>query len=306
MSSLTPGSRSDEATQEAAYEGLFNGVLTLLPSMAAVGYALKKYPGFASRTNWQSRTAITIMPAMFVAALSSELKLAHKMKEIAQETQHVQETAKWANEQWEEQKHATELNESQHLNLLYQQSLRNSNVCIVPHLQWYHKSANFVAANPIKVLAAAAIPTYVWIFRGNNEKQHLQFATKIMHTRVLGQAAAIGFLLTVMGFKDYMDSNGRFISQAEADGRVREMELVRNDLLLRLEEEQQRKADARRLIKEAHEKDAMKQQQQQHQQTTGNKTKQQRKSLEKVAQDLTEDATEPTTTTTTAMATTTK
>ena len=95
-----------------------------------------------------------------------------------------------------------------------------------------------------------------------------------------GQAAAIGFLLSVMGFKDYMDSNGRFISQEQADGRVREMELVRNELLQRLEEEQQRKADARRLLMEAQEKDLRKKQQNS-------------KSAEQVAEDLTTDASPP-------------
>ena len=255
--SLTPLTRSDEATADAAYEGLFNGVLTLVPSVAGVAYLLKKYPGFALRTNWQSRTAIAIMPAMFVAALSSELKLSHRMKEIAQETQHNMDTAKWAQEQWVEQKQKTDLTESQHLTVLYQESLRNTNICVVPELHVYHKAANFVAQNPMKTLAAAAIPTYVWIFLGRNEQAHLQLASKIMHTRVIGQAAAIAMLLGVMGFKDYMDSNGRFISQEQADMRIREMELVREDLLRQLQEDDQRKAESRRLLKEAHEKDSM-------------------------------------------------
>ena len=63
--SLTPESRAAEATTDATYEGMLNGVLTLVPSMAGVGYLLKNYPVFAARTNWQSRTAIAIMPAMF-------------------------------------------------------------------------------------------------------------------------------------------------------------------------------------------------------------------------------------------------
>lgn len=279
--SLTPLSRSDEATADAAYEGLFNGVLTLVPSIAGVGYLLKKYPGFALRTNWQSRTAIAIMPAMFVAGLSSELKLSHRMKEIAQETQHNVDTARWAQEQWEEQKHRTDLTESQHLSVLYQESLRNTNICVVPELHFYHKAANFVAGNPLKTLAAAAVPTYIWIFRGRNEQAHLQLASKIMHTRVLGQAAAIGMLLGVMGFKDYMDSNGRFISQEQSDMRVRAMELVREDLLRQLEVDQQRKAESQRLLKEAHEQDSMTKAKPRVQQTTN---------VQEVAERLTTDA----------------
>jgi len=245
-SSLTPESRSAEATESAAYEGLFNGVLTLLPSMGIVGWALQKYPSFASRTNWQSRTAITIMPAMFVAALSSELKLSHKMKEIAQEQQHAVDTVHWGEEQWKLQKHDTQLTERQHVTALYQQSVRGANVCVVPELQWYHKAANFASQNPLKVLAAAAVPSYVFIFRGRAEQG---LAIKIMHTRVLGQAAAIGMLLGVMGFKDWMDANGRFISEAQANDRVQEMQVVREELLQRMEEDQQRKADLRAALK---------------------------------------------------------
>ena len=245
-SSLTPESRSTEATEAAAYEGLFNGVLTLLPTMGIVGWALQKYPSFASRTNWQSRTAITIMPAMFVAALSSELKLSHKMKEIAQEQQHAVDTVHWGEEQWKLQKHDTKLSERQHVTALYQQSVRSGNVCVVPELQWYHKAANFTSQNPLKVLATAAVPAYVFIFRGRAEQG---LAVKIMHTRVLGQAAAIGMLLGVMGFKDWMDANGRFISEAQANDRVQEMQVVREEVLQRMEEDQQRKADLRAALK---------------------------------------------------------
>ena len=253
--SLTPESRAAEATTDATYEGMLNGVLTLVPSMAGVGYLLKNYPVFAARTNWQSRTAIAIMPAVFVAALSSELKLSNRMREIAQETKHTLDTATWAQEQWEEQKHSSGLSEGQHVTALYQESLRNTNVCVVPELQFYHNAANFVAKNPLGTLAAAAVPAYIWIFHGRNEQQHLQLATKIMHTRVIGQAAAMGILLVVMGFKDFMDSNGRFISQEQADMRVREMERVREDLLQRLDDDQQRQAEARQVIQEAHKKD---------------------------------------------------
>ena len=276
--SLTPESRSNEATAAAAFEGLFNGVLTLIPTMGVVGYALQKYPEFARRTNWQSRTAITIMPAVFVAAWTSELKLSHKMREIAQETQHSRETVRWAEEQWQERKHDTHLTEREHATALYQQSVRSASVCVVPELRWYHRAANFAAQNPIKVLAAAAVPTYVWIFRGRRADA---LATKLMHTRVLGQAAAIGMLLAVMGFKDWMDANGRFISEAQANDRVRDMQMARQELLERLEQEQRRKADQKAALKAAKERDAVLQ----------NSSKSRQKiPMEAVADELTTDA----------------
>lgn len=41
-----------------------------------------------------------------------------------------------------------------------------------------------------------------------------------------------------MGFKEYMDNTGKFITEAEADARVQEMKRVRESLLNRLEYEQ--------------------------------------------------------------------
>jgi tRNA isopentenyl-2-thiomethyl-A-37 hydroxylase MiaE len=43
----------------------------------------------------------------------------------------------------------------------------------------------------------------------------------------------------VMGFKEYMDQAGNFITQAEADARVEEMRRVRASLLARLDYKQQ-------------------------------------------------------------------
>ena len=55
-----------------------------------------------------------------------------------------------------------------------------------------------------------------------------------MHTRVFGQFAVISMLLGLMGFKSYMDSTGKFITQAEADNRVNEMKEMREELLKRI------------------------------------------------------------------------
>ncbi len=56
-----------------------------------------------------------------------------------------------------------------------------------------------------------------------------------MHTRVFGQFSVIIMLLSLMGFKSYMDNSGKFISQAEADNRVEEMKQMREELLRRIE-----------------------------------------------------------------------
>lgn len=246
MTSLTPASRSEEATSAAAYEGFFNGACTLVPSIGLTMLAYYRHPTFKLRTTPQSRTAIAIMPALFVAALSSELKLAEKMREIANETQHTHETVHWAEEQWKEhskaQQHpsnSTVLNQSQHLSALYEESVKSSGVRVVPELLWYHQAANFTSANPLKVLLAVAVPAVGFIFYGKSSQHHLQLSSMIMHTRVFGQGLTLVSLLSIMGFKSYMDSNGRFISQEQADARVAEMKRVRETIQAQLSAQQQ-------------------------------------------------------------------
>lgn len=293
MSSLTPQSRSAEAVSEATYEGCWNGLLTLIPTAAAVGLALRTYPAFRQRTNWQSRTALTIMPAMFVAALTSELHLSHKMRAMAVETQHSTETVHWAEDQWKQQQQQQQsstnshspyasMNETQHLSALYQQAIESSGIRVVPELQWYHKAANYTAQNPIKILAAVAVPTVGYIFYGRNDQAHLQFSSKIMQTRVMGQFATISALLGIMGFKEFMDRNGRYVSQQQAEERVQEMQRVRQQLLLRLQDEQHHVADRKRELKQAHEQDV-----QEHNGTgsSSSKTKTKKNNVKKLGHD---------------------
>lgn len=57
----------------------------------------------------------------------------------------------------------------------------------------------------------------------------------ILHTRVLGQFSVVCTLLGVMGLKDMMDKQGRFITETQVEERVNEMEATRRQLLERLE-----------------------------------------------------------------------
>ena len=96
-----------------------------------------------------------------------------------------------------------------------------------------------------------SVPTILYIFKGRNDKQHLQLQSKIMHTRVFGQFAVISMLLTLMGYKEYMDTYGKFITQAEADQRVYQMQRMRQDLMARLEHDKQVKVHRDKLLKKA-------------------------------------------------------
>lgn len=122
---------------------------------------------------------------------------------------------------------------------LYRKSVENSGVRIVPgnSLGIHHKFANFWQENPFKMLTALSVPTIAYIFKGKTGQKHLQLQSMIMHTRVYGQGAVLIMLLTLMGFKAYMDSEGSFITENEAQYRILEMKFAREKLLERLEQD---------------------------------------------------------------------
>ena len=203
MGSLTPHTRNAEATAAAMQEGLLSGVMMLIPSTGIVYYLTNHVPKFAARTNMQSRTALAIMPALFMFAFTAETHLTYKMHEIAKETEHSHASVRWAEQVMEQQqKHhqkqvPSNLDAERQLLRLYQQSVEQSGVQIVPgdSLNWYQRSANFVAANPLKVVLGMAVPSIAWIFYGRTGKEHLQLSMKLLHTRVFGQFATLSCTL---------------------------------------------------------------------------------------------------------------
>ena len=119
---------------------------------------------------------------------------------------------------------------------LYNQSVANSGVRIVPgdRLGPHHLLSNYWQENPFKMLAGIGIPTVLYIFKGRNEKAHLQLQSKLMQTRVYGQGVVIALLLGLMGVKGYLDSMGLYITEAEANARVGDMRQMRLQLKQRL------------------------------------------------------------------------
>ena len=87
MPSLTPEHRRDEVTTSAFNDGMINGALMFIPSLAGLWLAMKN-PSFRKFTNGQSRTAIAIMPPLFTFALTGEQKMTHRMREVASESEH--------------------------------------------------------------------------------------------------------------------------------------------------------------------------------------------------------------------------
>jgi len=78
---------------------------------------------------------------------------------------------------------------------------------------------------------------------------------KVMHTRVMGQFAVISMLITLMGFKEYMDKSGKYVTEADVDARVAKMQESRMELLARLQREKIAAAALTEQRMKAHEAD---------------------------------------------------
>ena len=181
--SLTPHARNQEASNEAMQEGLISGGFVLVPTVGVLYMALQHSKKFVARTNWQSRTAIAIMPALFTFAFTAENYLHDKMQAIAHEEKGLGKGI--AGGQVAEK--------DLHLMSLYAMSKEDAHVNVVPgdQLGLHHRLANYVSANPIKALAALAVPSVGLILYGRTGQEHLKMSVKFLHTRVFGQFTTI-------------------------------------------------------------------------------------------------------------------
>lgn len=229
MPSLTPEARRAEVTDSAMNDGMLNGALMFIPSLAGLFLAMRN-PTFRKLTNGQSRTAMAILPPLFTFALTSEQKLTHRMQEIASETEHNIETIAWAEKQKTASAHDVRLHD------LYRQSILQSGVRLVeaPTLSTFQKSANFVQNNPFKCIAAIGMPAVAYIFHGQG-KPGESFQMRVLHTRVFGQGAVLCTLIGIMSLKEVMDRYGRYITEDDIEARIQEMENTRTTLVTRSE-----------------------------------------------------------------------
>eukprot|EP00980_Cylindrotheca_fusiformis_P028076 scaffold22578_cov164-Cylindrotheca_fusiformis.AAC.2 len=233
MSSLTPRSRSDEVTKAAMKEGFVNAGIVSVPTLGAM-YAGLKNPWFRKVTNVQSRTALVAMPVLFAFAAAGENKLTDRMGQIAKETEDQVEPVDWAKEA------KTASPEEIKIHDTYRQSIMDSGVRLVPELNMYHRTANYVQQHPFKCIAGFGIPAVAGIYLAENSKNYLSQELKILHTRVYGQAAVIGTLLGIMSFKEIMDDRGRYLTEQQVEERVAEMRMTRNRMMDTIEHEYQK------------------------------------------------------------------
>ena len=182
-----------------------SGAIALIPAGGALALAMQN-PRFVKATNWQSRTALVIMPALFAFGYTSENKLIHRMDEMAHEHEQSREMARYTTidrKDLHDAQKGTDLAADKQLTELYRQSVEQSGVRVVPgdKLGTHHKAMNYFQENPFKILACLGVPAVAYIFYGRAGQEHIPFQLKVMQTRVMGQGTVIAMLLGLMGFK---------------------------------------------------------------------------------------------------------
>lgn len=205
------------------------------------------------------------MPPLFAFAAGAENKLVHSMHERASQAEHSKQMAEWS-QQRELHEHKQQLQRMSTQKILAQPGMRGeamttsteanavvdeenerviaakfresvleSGIRVVDYLGPQHKVANYFQENPFKLLAAVGVPTVYFIFKGREGQKHLQMQSMLMHTRVFGQFAVITMLLSLMGFKEYMDRSGRFVTETDVQSRIMQMQQSRQELMMRLQ-----------------------------------------------------------------------
>ena len=188
------------------------------------------------------------------------------MHELANRNDHLRQTAIWADQKHAEQQKLQAAPSSasaaeyaktteDQLMQLYRQSVASSGVRIVPELRLHHKAANYCYEHPFHILAGIGVPAIGYIFYGRSGQHHLPFSIKLLHTRVMGQFSVLIICLSLMGFKQYMDQQGKFISEHEAEQSAIEMAGVRAQLLQRIARDKEHQAEVDSLIQKAHDED---------------------------------------------------
>lgn len=271
--SLTPLHRSEEVSQRSFRDGMISGCLTLIPSGGIVYYLHQHNEKFRKYTNFQAKTALVIMPALFMFGFTSESKLIGQMHDMAHEAEHTQQMTEWAArrhmlEEKIRKREETEgpgatvytsLNDVERqrkFQELYRKSVMDSGVRVVDgdKLKLHHIAANFWQEHPFQILLGVGVPAVGMIFFRRQGSGNLMLSQKIMQTRVLGQFTVLVFLLTLMGFKEYMDSTGTFITEDEAERRVRDMMDAQKELQYRLAEGMVEQEHVKEAVSKMHKK----------------------------------------------------
>jgi len=252
--SITPLDRADEVSQKCFQDGIMAGAVAMIPTGGILYYLEHNNEKFRKYTNFQSKTALFIMPCLLTFGIVSENGLINRMRDMVAKEDHAKEVADWAvrreileekikkrqaNEKSEIYAPLTDAEREKKLHQLFKKSVLDSGVRVVAgdKLAIHQRVANFWQEHPFQILIGLGVPAVGAIFlKRRAAGSSLMLSQQIMQTRVMGQFTVLVFLLTLMGFKEYMDRQGKFITEAEAEERVEEMLDAQREFLFRLEE----------------------------------------------------------------------
>lgn len=181
-----------------------------------------------------------IMPPLFAFGLSSESKLLRYQREMADDATRMKDVTTKTYSNASALSERNRLDTEARISDLYKQHIshKRSGIRVVEgeSLGPHHLLANFWQENPFKMLIGLGLPSVAYIFHNYNKKQ-IPFQLKVMQTRVVGQFSVIAFLLGLVGFKSYMDTNGKFVTEADALRDIEEMKRMEYELTERLARE---------------------------------------------------------------------
>ena len=161
--------RAQQATTSAASAGLASALPWGLASTAAVAAGCKFSPAFAKATIPSTRVALAISPPLFAFFLAGDLRVHHDAKSRGDVA-----------------------------------TARSSST-------WPLRLANAFYNHTLIAFGMVITPMYGAILHSELSKPRYEgwrLSHAIIHTRVYGQAAAVGSLVFVFGFKDILRQNG--------------------------------------------------------------------------------------------------
>lgn len=217
---LNPASSAPSVISAAIFEGAKSALMAAVPSGGLVYYFYKsKSDFFRKSTGPSSRTALVIMPPLFMFALTSELEIIRLKRKEARDIQLTEERRINPGKVMNEEKASVVTQESViELNNTYTRNF-GSPVRIRENMGVHHHFSNIVAGHPFKVLGLLAVPTVAYIAKEQmtaKNKDALKFSQKVMHTRVYGQFGTLMLLGIFMSWKMYHDKYGDFLSVEDA------------------------------------------------------------------------------------------
>ena len=74
----------------------------------------------------------------------------------------------------------------------------------------HHKTLNWLYDHPFAVVGMTGVPLAGYILNQQLQIKHLKLQQRIMHSRIFAQGSILLILVSVMGFRHWMEKHGRF------------------------------------------------------------------------------------------------